>query len=176
MTDLDHANGSAPARTIVLPDSGVEVRLKFVGPLLMNDIRKAAEKWARKQMDKPTAPMITVHYEQGDRQEANEADRDYQAALSEFNLLHGMRVVELLTKYGAEADVDAAAIAALRADADADGLELPADDRELYLTRIAIQTERDAEALQEAILGTSQPTEKAVAEKRAAFPSDVQRD
>ena len=75
-------------------------------------------------------------------------------------------------KWVAAFDIDAEAVAALRED-DPDH-HLPKSDLVVYVTRVALDSARDMSALQDAILGRFQPTEKAVAEAAATFPGQVQ--
>lgn len=170
MGENGHSNGDGgaavpPARTIELPDSGRVVTLNYVSPLLLNDLRKAAQKGT-------TRPVVPTQEIDG-RTVENPLHPDYLAAQHEYNLAVGQRFLELLFKYGVADKPDADAIAAFRANAEGDGLELPTDDRVLYVTRILIGGNRDVEALQEAIMGTGHPTERQVAEKVAAFPAEV---
>lgn len=157
-------------REVTLPDSGVTLLVKFVGPLLMNDLRKAAARTVAKQgFAKPEPP---VHYPFPDRPERGEANTDdpaYLAALAEYDAARGMAFTESLLRYGVEyelTEADRAWVAALRADTD---LELPADDKQLVITRRIVTTTADLLALQEAILGYAQPTEGEVGAATASF-------
>jgi hypothetical protein len=168
----DHgSNGAQAPREVTLPDSGRQVRIKFVGPLLMNDIRKAVK---RAVGPKPAPPMQEVDYGNGTKKtEPNPLHPEYEAAVQEWTVAQGQVLLEKLLRYGVEAEMDEAdqaRLAELRADPD---LELPADDRLAFLTRIVAGTERDQEALQDAILGRAQPTDKAVADALATFRGDV---
>lgn len=156
-------------KEITLPDSGAVVRVKFVGPLLLNDLRKAASKG----LAKPTAPLITP-YENKTVTEPNENNPAYVAALSEYNTTLGMRFLEKLFRYGVDytlTEADAAKVAELRADAD---LDLPKDDLQVFISRFLVRTNADLEALQAAIMGYSQPTEVQVAASIESFRPDVQ--
>lgn len=152
-------------REVVLPDSGATVRVKFVGPLLMNDIRKAA----MKGLVKPTPPMQEVPYQTGTRLEPNPLHPDYESALKDYDAALGLHFLEKLFRYGVDytlTDADKARVTALRADGD---LDLPADDLQLFITRFLVATEADLTALQLAILGRAQPTETAVAAAIESF-------
>lgn len=156
-------------KEVTLPDSGAVVRVKFVGPMLLNDLRKAASKG----LTKPTAPLIAPYEDKGVK-EPNEDDPAYVAALSEYNTALGMRFLEKLFRYGVDYTLtpdDAARVKELRADAD---LDLPADDLQVFISRFLVRTDKDLEALQAAIMGYTQPTEAQVAEKVESFRPEVQ--
>lgn len=149
---------------ITLPDSGATVRIKFVGPLLLNDLRKAA----MRGLTKPTPPLETP-YADKTRVEPNPLHPEYEAALQEYQGALGMRFLEKLFRYGVDYTLtpeDTARVAALRADGE---LELPPDDLQVFVTRFIVQTERDLEVLQSAIMGRVQPTEAAVAASIESF-------
>lgn len=170
MGENGHTNGDGSAtipavRTVTLPDSGKTVTLNYVSPLLLNDLRKAAQKG----LTKPVPPTQEI----SGRTEANPLHPEYLAAQNEYNLAMGQRFLELLFKYGVADKPDAEAVAAFRANAEEDNLDLPADDRVLYVTRILVGGNGDVEALQEAIMGTGHPTERQVAAQVAAFPPEV---
>ena len=167
MTDNGNGNHAAP-RTITLPDSGAVLTLKFIGPMLAKDIQRSI----RKRLPKPQPPQQTVIDGDGhSRQEANDADPDYIDAVSEWRQAQGFVFIEELVRWGVEVAPDAAAVAAFRAQA-AD-LELPPDDKVVWVTRLMLKTTRDLTALQGAILGEFQPTEAAVTEAVEAFRSDI---
>jgi hypothetical protein len=109
------------------------------------------------------------------RMEPNLAHPDYTQALSEHTADLGVMFFEELVRYGVDADLspaDAVVVAALR-ESDTEG-RLPKGDLVVYVTRVAVESTRDMLALQDAILGRFQPTEKAVAEAAETFPGKVQ--
>lgn len=169
--DANGATGGHAPREITLPDSGRTVRIKFVGPMLMNDIRKAV---ARAVGPRPEPPTQEVDYGNGSKKlEPNPLHPGYEASVREWHVAQGQVMLEKLLRYGVECEMtpeDEARLAELRADPD---LALPEDDKLAFLTRLVASTERDQEALQEAIQGKAQPTEKAVAEALATFRPDV---
>lgn len=138
------------------PDSGVTVSIKRLSPILLNDIRKAI----RREAPKPKPPMHNVNYGGNIKEEENPNDPAYLEALTEYNALVGELFVDRLIRYGVECQVDAEAVRELRESAP--DLELPDNDKVLYVSRICIQTNADLTALQEAILARSQPTEAAI--------------
>lgn len=163
-------------REVTLPDSGVTLKVKFVGPLLMNDLRKAAAKAvARQGVAKPEPPMHYPYPDRPERGEANADDPAYLAALTEYDTARGLAFTEGLLRYGVEYELtadDGVWAAKLRADAD---LDLPGDDLQLVITRRLVTTTRDLETLQEAILSYAQPTEGEVAAATASFRGQVPR-
>lgn len=161
-------------RTVTLPSSGHTLPLLYISPILMNDMRKAAQKSAKKQMTKPVPPIMDIDYGNGTvRPEPNEAHPAYLREMQEYNMIEGQRFLELVFKYGVDCVVDVEAVKALRAQAESDDLELPADDKTVYVSRILVQSEADLLALQEAILGRSLPTEEQVSTALERFPANL---
>jgi hypothetical protein len=150
-----------------LPDSGVVVRIKRIGPPLANDIRRKL----KKALIKPEPPMQEVLMGDVKELRPNLAHPDYLDALNEYTADLGMLFLAELIRYGVDADIDAAAVTNLR-EGDTDGL-LPKSDLAVYVTRVAIESQRDMLALQDAILGRFQPTEAAVKEAADTFPGPV---
>lgn len=157
-------------REVTLPDSGATLRVKFVGPLLINDIRKGAQKDVQKAgLAKPTPPLRFPYAEHPERGEPDDDNPAYLAAQAEYDAALGMAFLERLLRFGVEYDLqeaDRTWVAELRADAD---LELPADDRHVFITRKLIETDRDLLALQNAIMAYAQPTEGEVAAATDSF-------
>lgn len=157
-------------KEVVLPDSGATVRVKFVGPLLLNDLRKAA----MRGLTKPRPPQVVVAYPQGERAETNENDPDYRVALTEYDTTVGMRFLEKLIRYGVDytlTEADQTQVAALKSDPDLELGDLT--DLHVFVSRCLVQTDRDLEALQAAILGYAQPTEAQVAAAADTFRGDL---
>jgi hypothetical protein len=154
-------------RELTLPTSGVVVRVRRIAPALLTDLRKDI----RRRFPKPSAPMVEVNYGNEKRVEPNPAHPDYAETLKEHATESGMAFLESLAKFGCECEIDNARVAELRGLAD--GMELPADDRVLYITRVLLETKSDIEVFQQAIMGLSQSTEKAVAEATERFPGNV---
>lgn len=160
---------------VVLPDSGATVRVKFVGPLLLGDIMKAARREVGKVLPKPAPPMQEVPYQTGTRLEPNPLHPDYEAALAEHENAVGQAFAEKLFRYGVDVDLDDSAkaqVAALRAEFGEEA-ELPENDKALYVTRVLVQSNADFVALQNAIMGRVQPSEAGVAAATEAFPAAV---
>lgn len=154
--------------TITLPDSGVELTCSRIAPALVNDIRKSIYK----KFPRPNPPRQQVKLGGEVVEEENDANPEYLAAVRDWEAETGMAMFEQFARLGVVIEFNAeqlAQIADLRADAD--GIDLPENDKILYLTRIACSSSADMLELRSAIMGLGQPTEKAVAENKAAFPS-----
>ena len=151
-----------------LPDSGVVLHIKRIGPPLAKDLLRRVQK----AIPKPQPPMQEVMLGDERKLTANLSDPDYLAALGNYNADLGMAYIEELVRWGVDAEVDAGAVAALR-ESDTDG-SLPKSDLVVYVTRVALESKRDMEALQNVVMGRFQPTEAAVAEAAESFPGPVQ--
>jgi hypothetical protein len=169
MTEPDvQTNGRSPNGLIevTLPDSGKVLRVRRVPVFLMREVQKSVKR--------PTPPLVEVTYETGPRLEPNRADPEYLTAIEEYGMALGEKMIRLVIKRGVECDVDVAALAELRADMEEIGIELPSDDRYVYVTYICCETPADLEALQSAVLRQTQPTEEAVGEALERFRGEVQ--
>lgn len=174
--------------TFTFPDSGQTVRVRRLGPFVMDDLREAV----LAAMPAPVAPLVRV--EDGEdaqghptyRTERNPADPSYQAAMT----AHQQQVVEetarrliaLLTTFCAEPlspeDLDRDEIAvqrAIRQATGATGTEAMSD-QEIWLRYLCIRTPRDLAAFQSFVLSRSQPTEEVVQAHISTFRGDVPRE
>src|SRR3990167_2097736 len=147
--------------TVTLPDSRATLEVNYVSPPLLNDMRKAI----RRTILKPEPPLVEVAYGETKKWEANPAHPEYRAALADYNADFGQEFFQQLVRFGVQCEVDARAVSELRERAAA--LELPEDDLVLYVTRILVTSQADMQALMNAVLRRSQPTEEAVTEKVA---------
>lgn len=152
--------------SVTLPDSGVTLQIRRLGPVLANDIRKRM----KRNVPKPAPPMQEIDVGGEKRLEPNEAHPEYAAALQEYNADLAMFFIEELVKYGVVCEIDAEEVAQLRA---MGGDDLPKDDVVLYVTRLAITSQADMATLQNSILGRFQPTEAAVKSAAENFPGKV---
>ncbi len=152
---------------LTLPDSGKTIQTCRVPVMLVRDIQRSVKR--------PVPPTLEVQYEAGVRREENRNDPAYLEALNEYGMELGERLLKLVIRRGVIVTVDTDAVAALRADLAEMGVTLDADDHFVYVSRILCETERDLEALREAVLRRSQPTEAATAEAVERFPGDVSR-
>ena len=161
--------------TVDLTGSGYRVEFRPIGPLTVEEIRTAV----RKALPEPDPPMNTVQGLDGkDTQEPNTADPDYLRALAEHDITVntevGERLFRLIARRSIATPVDAEAVAQLRSDMADIGVELPKDDRDVFVRHILIGSNQDMTDLQNAILRRSQPTREAVTEKVESFSDPVQ--
>lgn len=163
-----------PLPTITLPDSGYTVEFRPIGPLTINEIGKAV----RKETPAPDAPRNTVTGLDGTEQtETNTADPAYQAALAAYESAVatevGMRLMRLIARRIVMTPADVETAQQARADLAEIGVELPEDDRDVFLNHVLFAGTDDIMAIQSAFLRRSQPTEEAIQEKVADFPGEV---
>lgn len=162
--------------TVTLSGSGYTVELRPIGPLTVDEIRKAV----KKALPAPEPPINTVPGLDGkDHDEPNPADPDYQRALLTYeldvNAEVGERLFRLIARRAIASEVDTDAVQRIRADMQDIGVELPEDDRDVFVRHILINSNQDMTDLQNAVLRRSAPTPEAVQEKVADFPADVQK-
>lgn len=152
---------------ITLPDSGATIRVKRISPMTLIAIERANPD--------PKPPLQEVDYGNGSkRREPNPLDPAYQQALLEHQQTKNLLVLQAFIRLGVEVEIDAARLAAYRADMQALGVELPADDKYIYVANILCETNNDLGALRAGIEGRSIPTEQGVSDKLETFPGDVQ--
>jgi hypothetical protein len=152
---------------VKLPDSGVTIRVNRIAPATMMAI-------GRKFPDlKP--PLQQVDYGNGSkRMEPNPLDPDYVLALVKHSQAKTMLVLETYARLGVDCDVDAQKVAEFRAYAEEMGLDIPKNDKAVYVLHILCLSNTDLLAMQNGVDGNSIPTEQAVTDKAATFPSNVQ--
>lgn len=157
-------------------DTGITVQLRKVSPLLRDDL----DAMLRRTNPPPSPPLNTVPAGFGDapqKQEPNEADPDYAQALLKWQLEHFNRVGEALfalaVKRYVEVEVDHEAVAQLRADCAAIGIDLDPDDKLVYVSRICIGTNEDRVDLSNALFKRSSTFREAVDSHKATFRGDV---
>lgn len=158
------------------PDSGITVQLRKVSPLLRDDVDAAV----RRQHPPPDPPMqvIDTGFGDGATPQPNVADPAYRAAVLEWQTAHWGRVAEALMRLAVaryiEVEVDQEAVAQLRADMAALGVELDADDKYVYITRICIGSRADERDLSDALFTRQEQLREAVDSHKATFRSHVQ--
>lgn len=175
-----------PLPEFTFPTSGITVRTHRLGPWTQEDIRKSV----RKKFPPPTPPSgKTLVGDDLEIEETNFADPDYRTRYQAWQTASSMRaatklmeiIVEDCIVYDA-ADIDPEHIAferriAQRAASD-DPIRqkeiLEMTDREIFVRYVCLKSDQDLMALQEHVLGISQPTPEAVQAHIETFPSDVQ--
>lgn len=153
-------------KEITLPDSGVTLRVDRVPPFLLSDIRNDISS----RLPKPKPPIIKVRIGADDleSEEENKSDPSYQADLQQHRINEGRLFIEALVEIAVECEVNAEKIAKIRKWAGANN-SLPVSDMVLYVTRVALETANDVEFFKNAVLGLSQPTDKAIEQSLNSF-------
>lgn len=160
--------------SFTFPDTGISVQLRKVSPLLRDDI----DAQLRRTHPPPSPPVVADKAAAGfggDKTATivNEADPDYQTALLKWQLTHYQRVGDVMLDLGikryVECDVDTDRVAELRADMAALGVELDADDKVVYISRICIGTRSDLEDFSKALFQRTATEREAVEAHKATF-------
>ena len=152
--------------SVTLPVSGYTIQVRPIGPLTINELSRQI----RKEIPEPKPPLNTVKgLDEKEKQVENTADPDYLDALNDHavavNTELSARILKLIAIRSIATPVDADAVASLRADMIAVGVELPDDDREVFLKHILIANAEDMEAIQQCVIQGSQPTPEVVSSK-----------
>lgn len=168
MTDNSNGTHNGVWHTLVLPDSGYTLEYRPVSHMLLSD--------AVRSVRRPEPPLIEVDYSGNKRMEPNVNSPEYQLALSNFQAAQNNKALEIAVLIGVQVTVHKERCDELRQALVDSGLELPRNDKVLYVTRILCETGLDLQTLRDAIIRRSQPTEGAVAESTDRFQSDVQGD
>lgn len=155
------------ARELTLPVSGAVVGVRRIPSMLLDDYRKSMPKT-------PTPPMQEVEYNGVKSMEPNPSHPDYAQTMRDYLYNLGIQMIAFAVRFGVEVTVDEQAVKELRDWAQENGVQLPTDDKLLYVTRILAQGEDDLAAIQEAVFGRVQPTEATVEQTVQTFPSPVQ--
>lgn len=146
--------------------TGITVGIRKISPYTRDAIARA--------FPPPKPPMVQAEFGPDDvREEPNEADPDYQAALQAHNLFIAEKLQSVLLRLGVVVDIDHERLEIFRAAMAEIGVETDPDDHMAYVKYIAIGTPEDLARLGAAIVGKSEPTEEAVAAAVATFPGDV---
>ena len=169
-------NGNRPQRTRITDEftfdsTGVTVRYTRVPLQLVIDFESG---WKRKHTA-PPVPVVETDIGGTSKSIENPTDPDYQAALTTWEAaLHNASYRYMLKKSIVLSDEDRAEIATLRAEVEADGSELDADDAWVFLFNIASTDPEEVGKFQNAILRLSQPTKESVEDAKARFQGTVQ--
>lgn len=156
------------SKSIILPDSGVEMAVDRVPPFLLADLRNEISE----RHPKPKAPVITVPFGVDDTPmpEVNKSDPGYQFALQQHSITIGKALIESLAEVAVvKCDIDQEKLQRIRAWATKRNIQLPESDIVTYVTRVALETAKDVDFFKDAILSQSQPTEKGVERSLETF-------
>lgn len=188
MTEIPRGRAVPPLPAHTFRDSGITVQLRKLGPNIVDDLQAAVRAEWRRSHDpdqiEPQPPMVQA----GDLPAApNRADPEYQRAHRAWELRLITAVYDRLLTFAAlwavECAIDPEAVAAYRRVARLTGVPLPShpdwteadQDRVLYVTRIAIGTNKDLEEFRQALLRRTGPSEQEVAAAADAFRGDMGR-
>lgn len=176
---MSQKNGRAPDEKLypfTFPDTGRSVQIRKVSTLLRAELRRQVV--ARPPFAEPQPPMSTVDYGDGQVQIPNPAHPVYQQLRAEWarkvNEEVSAQLKQIAIRRGVVADVDTAAVARVREDAAADGIDLAAyDDHYVYVAFVCVGSEDDWVDLLKAVFERSAPQEAAIEAHIASFPPDV---
>lgn len=158
-----------------IADTGITVGIRKVSPLIQADIRAAVDH----DHPRPEPPMQRVETGPDTWQSVpNPADPAYLAALGVWQREHNQRISNQLLTYAAEraidVEVDADAVAELRADMAARGVDLSGrSDKYVYVCYVCIGSSDDLQELSEVVFNRSRPSAEAIAAQKATFPDHV---
>lgn len=149
-------------------DTGVQVRIRKVSPLLILKLRES--------FPPPKPPMQDVEQLDGKKtREPNPAHPDYVQALADHDALMEQRVRKLLITRGVEfewTEERRLEVAEIRQSwREMYDQELDGDDKEVYISYVAIGSGEDLTELIEAVARRSQPTEAEVENALSRFPN-----
>lgn len=171
-------NGQVRGRAVpvlhqhTIADTGIAVNIRKISPMLRDDVEQAV----RKKFPPPAVPITETEL----GKEENPADPDHQKALAAWTAEHigrvGDELLRLAIQRGIEVEIDHGAVAALRDDMAALGVDLDPDDKYVYVTRICVGSQDDLKELSAAIFARSMPTREAVEGHKATFRDNVQGD
>lgn len=157
---------------VTLPVSGEIVLVKPISPLLLNKLRNTT--------DRPKPPIQKANYgteEAPDwREEQNFADPDYEAAVDAYATRVEGRTRVLMLELGTQVEwteEKRQALHLLKTVGALTGLDFEGEsDKFIYVSYIAIKASEDYNALLNAIIGASRPTEAAIQEGIATFRAE----
>lgn len=150
----------------VVKDTGITLMIKKVSPFLAAEIRRA--------FPEPRPPAQEVDYGDGRKvMEENPAHPDHLQALRKYNEEFELKMRKLIIQRGVAVEVTdeiKREVSELREYMKTEqGIDLPADDKMVYVCNIAIGTEEDVADLINAITKRSHPTEAEVALQAQSF-------
>lgn len=150
-------------------DTGITVRLRKVSPLLVIKLQES--------FPAPKPPMQEVMLGDEKRIEPNPSHPDYVEALTQHQAEMNARVTSLLIRRGVYPDWNEEKQKEVEEIKtfwkETYGRELDGTPLEIYVSYVAIGSDKDLEELLDAILKRSQPTEGAIAQAQERFPGDL---
>lgn len=145
-------------------DSGKVVSIRKVSYNLASELRKI--------FPPPEPPIVEVPYPNGIRREENALDPDYARTLRRYNVEFEERLRRLVIRRGVVivlGDAEKEEIRQLRDDMKEEGIPLPENDQDVYLSYICISTPEDYKDLLGAVTRRSYPTEEGSADALDRF-------
>lgn len=173
-------NGRTPPPEILydhtFQDTGRTVQIRKVSSLLRQETRRQVAQ--SPGFEEPQPPQSKVDYGEGEVLISNhqhpvyqDLKRDWNARVNEET---GARLKRLAIRRGVVCEVDAAAVAAVRADMAALGVDLSAfDDHYVYVAFVCVGGDNDWTELLKAIFERAAPQEAAIQAHIASFPADL---
>jgi len=157
-------------------DTGRTVHIRKVSTLLRAEVRRQVLR--DPAFAEPQPPMSAVDYGDGTVQTPHTGHPEYvrlkAAWAARVNEAISERLKPLAIRRGVVAEVDADAVAAVRADMAALGVPLDDyDDPYVYVAFVCVGSEDDWVDLLKAVFERSTPSEEAVQAHMATFPGDV---
>lgn len=190
---IEHVNGRQRGRAVpelpmhTFKDSGITVRLRKLSPVARDDVIAGV---SRDLADtKPQPPIVEVDYGQGKIKEPHTGDPTYIRHLQEWQAgvssEANARLFKLACLDAVEVEIgdsERALIArkqrymriAGKVEWQPDpNLHPEENDQWFYIAYVACASLEDIKEFYEAVLTRSQPTEAAIEQHKASFPSDV---
>lgn len=151
---------------LTLPETGIEVRIRKVSPLLITELER--------QFPQPRPPVNYVDYGDGKKvAEENKADPDYEKTLDEYNRQHEARLRHLLIARGVFYELSADNVREVKDLKkfwkDSFNKDLEGTDLEVFVAYLAVATPEDMNLLISAILNRAQPTPETISEAEDRF-------
>ena len=155
------------------PDTGRIVQIRKISTLLRAEVRRHVT--ARPEFAQPQPPISSVDYGDGTVTIPNPSHPIYQQLLADWNRRvneeTGQRLKSLAIRRGVVCEVDAAAVAQVRAEAGIDLSEY--DDHYVYVAFVCVGSEDDWTDLLRAIFERSIPQEAAIQAHIDTFQPDI---
>lgn len=146
-------------------DTGITIKIRKVSPLLAMELTRA--------FPAPTPPMQEVKIGDEVRMEPNPAHPDYLKAQAQYQADFESKMRKLIIDRGVVIELDEAQQAEVKELREywqeSYGIALPGNDREVYISYIALGTDVDLTELIDAIMRRSQPTESGVGTAQDSF-------
>ncbi len=169
----DAANGRQKSRAVpperlydfTFEGTGRTVQIRKLSALIRDEVRRQIKR--RPEFAEPQPPMVEVDYGEGKIRQSHRAHPVYQELLKEWNARvtqeAGDRLVDLVIARAVVCDVDAGAVAEMRAAMAAIGLPLDDyDDHYVYVAFVCVGPYADYNELLKAVFERSTPSQEAV--------------